>query len=426
MTCPDLLVHDSPARRGSIVRIGFFTDSYLPALHGVEVSIEAFRQSLEKAGHEIFVFAPAVPGYTDTNPNVFRLKSLRVIEKPEMRLAFPFAERGHMRDLLQVKLDIVHAHTPFTLGLVARHISARQGIPLVYTHHTHYPEYAKAYLKDPLILPVLAQALSTWFSNLADEVIAPSPKIKRLLKTYGVTRPIHVLPTGVSLAQFRNTRVTHQRARALRKRLGIDRRATVLLFVGRMGREKNIEFLIRAFAELRNHRADVAFLLVGDGPFLPQLRLLAKRLGARDIVFAGAVEHEQVPVYYQAANLFVFASRTDTQGIVILEALASRIGVVALRDAAFTDMVIDGRTGLLVDPRASPRSFASRVTTLVDTPRLLRRFGKNALHMAGHFAEDEQAKKLSDIYQRLALTSRASTGAGARLDAASTDRRRQA
>jgi glycosyltransferase involved in cell wall biosynthesis len=131
-------------------------------------------------------------------------------------------------------------------------------------------------------------------------------------------------------------------------------------------------------------------------------------------------------VYYQAANLFVFASRTDTQGIVVLEALASGLGVVALRDGAFSDMVIHGRTGLLVDPRASPRSFASHVTTLVDTPRLLRRFGKNALQMAGHFAEDEQAKKLSDIYQRLALTSRASTGAGARLDAASTDRRRQA
>jgi glycosyltransferase involved in cell wall biosynthesis len=385
------------------VRIGFFTDSYLPALHGVEVSIEAFRKSLQKAGHEVFVYAPAVPHYRDTNRRVFRLKSVRVIEKPEMRLAFPVVEHGHLRDLLRVRLDIVHAHTPFTMGLLAKHVSVRQGIPLIYTHHTHYPEYAKAYLRERLVFPYLAQALSAWFSNTSDAVLAPSPKIKRLLRTYGVTKPIHVLPTGIKLTQFRKTRASQDRARALRRRLDIDDSARVLLFVGRMGREKNVEFLIRAFSELRAQRADVAFILVGDGPILPQLKSLAKELRLAEIVFAGAIPHTEIAAWYQMSDLFLFASLTDTQGIVILEALASGLGVIALRDTAFTDIVINGKNGLLTAPNASPRVFAARVDMALSNPALRRGFARNALETARRFAEHEQAKKLIRIYERLVV-----------------------
>jgi len=383
------------------VRIGFFTDSYLPALHGVEVSIEAFRKSLQQAGHEVFVYAPSVPHYRDTNRRVFRLKSVRVIEKPEMRLAFPFVEHGHLRDLLRVRLDIVHAHTPFTMGLLAKHASVRQRLPMVYTHHPHYPEYAKAYFRERLVLPYLAQALSAWFSNTSDAVLAPSPKIKRLLRTYGVTKPIHVLPTGIKLTQFRRTRTSQDRARALRRRLGIDDGAKVLLFVGRMGREKNVQFLIHAFRELRSRRADVVFILVGDGPILSELKSLAKELGLADIVFAGAISHTEIAVWYQMSDLFLFASLTDTQGIVILEALASRLGVIALRDAAFTDIVINGKNGLLTAPNASPRVFAARVDMALSDPGLGRVFARNALETARRFAEHEQAKKLIQIYERL-------------------------
>jgi glycosyltransferase involved in cell wall biosynthesis len=393
------------------VRIGFFTDSYLPALHGVEVSIEAFRRSLQHAGHEVFVYAPAVPHYRDTNRRVFRLKSVRVIEKPEMRLAFPFVEHGRLRDLLRVRLDIVHAHTPFTMGLLAKHISVQQRIPIVYTHHTHYPEYAKAYLKERFVLPYLAQALSAWFSNISDAVLAPSPKIKRLLRTYGVTRPIHVLPTGIRLAQFRRTRTSQERARALRRRLGIDDAAKVLLFVGRMGREKNVEFLIRVFSELHAQRTDVVLILVGDGPVLPQLKSLANALRLGDIVFAGAIPHAEIAAWYQASDLFLFASLTDTQGLVILEALASGLGVIALRDAAFTDIVSDRKNGLLIAPNASARVFARRVDMALRNAALRRAFAKNAHETACRFAEQEQAKKLSRIYERLVAQASKATAA---------------
>jgi glycosyltransferase involved in cell wall biosynthesis len=338
---------------------------------------------------------------------VFRFKSVRVIEKPEMRLAFPFVEHGHLRDLLRVRLDIVHAHTPFTMGLLAKHASVRQGIPMVYTHHTHYPEYAKAYLRERLVLPYLAQALSAWFSNTSNAVLAPSPKIKRLLRTYGVTKPIHVLPTGIKLTQFRRTRTSREKARALRRRLGIADAANVLLFVGRMGREKNVEFLIRAFSQLRAQRTDVAFVLVGDGPILPQLKSLARELRLVDILFAGAIPRTEIAAWYQMSDLFLFASLTDTQGVVILEALASGVGVIALRDAAFTDIVINGQDGLLIAPNASPRAFATRVNMALSSPALRRRFAINARETARGFSQDVQAEKLTRIYERLVTRSRA-------------------
>jgi 1,2-diacylglycerol 3-alpha-glucosyltransferase len=135
------------------MKIGFFTDTYLPVVHGVEISIETFRKSLEKMGHKVFIYAPHAPGYKDKNPNVFRFQSIRVIEKPEMRLAFPFLPKDHFGEIIDFKLDIAHAHTPFSMGLLAKYIADHQKIPLVYTHHTHYPEYAKFYLKEKVIAP---------------------------------------------------------------------------------------------------------------------------------------------------------------------------------------------------------------------------------------------------------------------------------
>jgi glycosyltransferase involved in cell wall biosynthesis len=155
----------------------------------------------------------------------------------------------------------------------------------------------------------------------------------------------------------------------------------------------------------------VAFVLVGDGPILPQLKALAKELRLADILFAGAIPHTEIAAWYQMSDLFLFASLTDTQGIVILEALASGLGVIALRDAAFTDIVINGKNGLLTAPTASPRVFAARVDMALSDPALRRGFARYALGTARRFAEHEQAKKLIRIYERLVQTTTGTTRA---------------
>jgi len=382
------------------MRIGFFTDTYLPVVHGVVISIETFRKSLEKMGHKVFIYAPHVPGYKDKNPNVFRFESIRVIEKPEMRLALPFLPKDHTGKVLDFKLDIAHAHTPFSMGFLAKYIADHQKIPLVYTHHTHYPEYAKFYIKEKIITPLLARFLSAWYSNMADVIIAPSYKIKKLLQEYGVKKkkPIYVLPTGVNPKVFKPSRRIKLR---LRKKLKIFPKSRILVFVGRMGKEKNPEFLLRVMGEILKRNNDVFLLMVGDGPALKEFQKISQKLGIENnVIFTKAVPYKEIPDYYQASDIFVFASLTDTQGIVILEAMASGLPIVALKDAAFQEVVVYNKNGFLIK-KASTKIFANIILKILNDSRFYRKLSHNSRKFAYAFSEENQAKKLLKIYKNL-------------------------
>ncbi len=381
------------------MRIGFFTDTYLPVVNGVVVSIETSRKALEAIGHQVFIYAPESPGYKDKNPNVFRFKSIRVIKKPETHYAFNFLPVGrNFREISHFKLDVVHAHTPFGLGLLAKYISERQLIPLIYTHHTHYPEYAKFYLKEEVLLPYLAKVYSTWFSNISNAAIAPSLKIKKLLLNYGVKKKttIYILPTGIDLKIFKKSL---KNGRALRKKLKIPSEAKVLISVGRIGKEKNLEFLIKGFAEVLKKRKDTLLLMVGDGPFLKKLKKIAQNLKiAQSIIFTGKVPRQKIPAFYQSADVFLFASLTDTQGIVILEALSCGLPVIALKDDAFVDIIVNNKNGFLINQNSS-KLFAQKIITLLDDSFLYKKFSIGAVKTAQNFSEKNMAKELIEIYK---------------------------
>ena len=382
------------------MRIGFFTDSYLPVIHGVEVSIETFRKELEAMGHKVFIYAPESPGYKDKNPNVFRFKSQKVIKNPEMRYAFAFLPvNRNFKEIDRFKLDIAHAHSPFSLGILAKYISERQIIPLIYTHHTHYSEYAKAYLGEKVLLPYLAKIYSTWFANNSNAVIAPSLKIKKLLQNYGVKKkiPIYILPTGINLKIFRKSVKKKQN---LRKKLKISPKTRVLLSVSRIGKEKNIEFLIKAFHEVLKKRKDVLLLLVGDGPFLEPLKKISQKIGIAPFVkFVGRISHEEIPSYYQSADVFLFASLTETQGIVVLEALGCGLPVVALKDDAFSNVVLNGKNGFLIK-KQSPKIFAQNIISILNNPDLYKKFSISAVKTAKKFSEKKMAEKFVEIYKK--------------------------
>ena len=381
------------------MRIGFFTDTYLPVVHGVEISIETSRKILEKMGHKVFIYAPYTPGYKDKNPNIFRFRSVKVIKKPEMRLAFPFLPKDYSSDVSNIKLDIAHAHTPFSMGLLAKYIADQQKIPLVYTHHTHYSEYAKFYSKEKIVSPRLAKFLSGWYANLADAIIAPSCKMQRLLREYGVKKkkPFYILPTGINLKIFRKSKKAGPR---IKKRLKIHPKDKVLIFVGRMGGEKNLDFLLTAMAEISKKRKDITLLMIGDGPFLKELKALARKLNIeRNVVFTKIIPHKEIPLYYQASDIFLFSSLTDTQGIVILEAMACGLPIVALKDDAFRKIVIDNKNGFLIK-KASPKNFAKKTLKILDNPTLYRKFSIASQKIASAFSEVNQTKKLLKIYRK--------------------------
>lgn len=380
------------------MRIGFFTDAYLPEMYGMQISVEMFRREFERLGHTVFVHAPYTPGYTGSVPQVTWFWAIRALRKPDMRLAAPIVRNGTLYSVIHRQLDVIHAHSPFTMGLLAVYIARRRGIPLIYTHHTDYPKYAKAYYGGGKLLQMVARSLGAFFANRADAVIAPSFKIKKALQRAGVRTPITIVPTGVDLQLFQISDDARDAANRVRDRYGIPPKNKLLLFVGRMGKEKNIDFLLRAYAAIAQQRTDISFLLVGDGPHLPALQALAKRLHLNNSIFTGTIPHEQLPAYYQAADVFIFASLTETQGMVLLEAMASSVPVVTLRDDAFRGIVAHRVNGIVVD-RSSPESFARAVSRLLADVRLLRRCAVGALHTAERFSEELQAKKMIAVYR---------------------------
>ncbi len=381
------------------MKIGFFTDGYLPSLHGVTISIETFRKNLENFGNEVFVFAPAAENYKDENKRVIRFKSMRVFPERETYFALPFLPENHqLKEIIKIKLDICHAHSPFNLGFLGKFISLWEKIPLVYTHHTLYSEYAKFYLKENLITPYLARVWSTWFSNLSDLIIAPSTKIKKLLKEYGTKKEIKILPTGVDTNFFKENRESKI---LLRKKLSLEKDSKILLFVGRIEPEKNPLFLIEVLKEIVKERKDVFLVFVGAGSFVKKIKEKAKKLGvSKFIKFTGRIPHSQIPFFYQGSDIFVFSSFTETQGIVILEAEATGLPPVVVKDGAFVDVIEHNKNGFLVR-KANPKLFASFVLKLLQSPNLYKKFSQKSREIAEKFSQEKQAKKLFSIYEDL-------------------------
>ena len=304
------------------MRIGLFSDTYLPQINGVTTTVHWLREELEHMGHEVYVFCPHY-GREKPDPHVIRLPAVTFLFHRESRVAFPMPLRA--RRILG-ELDAIHSHTPFSLGALALWAARWARIPHVHTYHTLYVAY-RHYLPPPLRPPRrMAEVLSAAFCNRCDAVTVESTPIRDELLRYGVRVPIHVFPFGVNLRAF-SCPIQHD----LRADLALPDRAPVLLYVGRLAPEKNVFFLLRMFREVALRRPDVLLVMIGGGPSAEDLVHEASRLGvARRVLFPGYIGHDRLVDYYRQADLFVFASKTETQGMVVLEAMAAGLPVVAI------------------------------------------------------------------------------------------------
>lgn len=374
------------------MKIGFFTDTY--SKFGVEISMASFAKELEELGHEVFIFAPFYFKDPLPQPRLFRFLSLPVIAGAP-RLVFPFLPAEKWQELLKLKLDVCHIHTPFAMGMAGILFGRRHGIPVLYTNHIDYVAYAKvSWMK---IFPsAFVKLYLRFFANRCSRVIAPSRKIENMLKDYGAKKPIAVLSTGINLKAFKKL---DEAKKALREKLQLPQDSKILLYVGRLTREKNIEFLLKAFkAATQKSGLKVIFLLVGGGPYEQEIKERVKNLEVADAVkFAGLIPHSEIPLYYQGSDIFVFASHTDTQGIVMLEAAASGLPILALKDEAFEGMVFDKQNGFLLEDSAE--IFANHILLLLQNPNLYQRFSENSLKIVQGFSEESQTKKLVQIYE---------------------------
>ena len=374
------------------MRVALFTNNYLPFCGGVTVSVETLRRGLEARGHEPWVLAPRFPGAADVTPRILRYPSIPAATYPEFPLAIPYSRRIARR-VHALDFDIFHAHHPFLLGPAARRLARRQERPLVFTYHTRYDKYAHYVPLRRDLVEAAARFLSTRFAARADAIIAPSAGLREELRARGVRVPIAVVPTGVDLARFSpGERAAARRARAL------DENALLILYVGRLDREKSVDRILSAFSRIAGTLPQARLVLVGQGTQGDELRRMAAGLHAAGrVTFAGVCAHEGLPEYYRAADLFLFASETETQGLVLAEAAACGLPAVAVNAPGCAEVIHDGDTGVLT--KGDPSALAEAAIGLLIDPARRATMALRARELAEReFDVTLQIDRTLDVY----------------------------
>lgn len=340
------------------MRIALYTNNYLPFCGGVTTSVETLRRGLDARGHEAWVFAPRFPGVPADAPRVVRYPSVPAATYPDFALAIPFAP-AIARQVRALGVDVFHAHHPFLLGPAALRLARRAGRPLVFTYHTRYEKYAHYVPLSRGLVEAAAIRLSTRFADRADAVIAPSAVIRDELQRRGVRSPIAIVPTGIDVDRFR----PGDRA-AARRALGLPPDDPLVLYVGRLDREKTVGRVLTAFERIAGTVPHARLVLVGHGTEADRLRRTAAALAvAPRIHFLGARPHDATVVCYQAADIFVFASETETQGLVLAEAAACGVPAVSVSAPGCDEVVRDGESGILT--KSDPAMLAEAAIGLL-------------------------------------------------------------
>jgi 1,2-diacylglycerol 3-alpha-glucosyltransferase len=326
------------------MKIGLFTDTYYPQINGVATSVMMLKNNLEKLGHQVYVFTTTDPNVSEIERNVYRVRSLPF--KSSRRVGI-FYDPRLARGIRRLGLDIVHTNTEFPLGIFGRTISRELNIPLLHTYHTIYEEYTHYIVKLGLLDTIAksaARRLSQNFCNSADKVVAPTNKVKDLLLSYNVYRDIAVIPTGINLDKYSRNNYRKEELMGIRRSLGIDEHDKVILYIGRLSQEKNIDEIINAMEIYLKDKIDTKFVIVGNGPNADELKTLARKIEDKTI-FAGERPWDEIGKYYQIGDVFVSASQSETQGLTYIEALASGLPVVAKADKCLEGVVVDGING---------------------------------------------------------------------------------
>lgn len=337
------------------MRIGLFSDTYTPEINGVVTSIVTLQKELEKHGHTVFVVTTANSAlHIQKDGNILRMPGVEIKKLYGYRLSSPFHVIG-LNDIKQMNLDVIHVHTEFGIGIFARIVGRILSIPIVATYHTMYEDYthyvnvvqSKTVDKG---LKRIVSSLSRMYGDACNELISPSEKTKAILERYGVAKQIHVIPTGLDLARFDKEKFSREFRQSLRESLQIGIEEYMLLFVGRIAKEKSIDTILYLMDKCKKDGLPVRAVIVGDGPDLSSLKELASSLHIEDrVVFTGRVVANEVPQYYAASDFFVSASLSETQGLTFIEAMASGCIVFAQEKDIMKELIIEGESGFYFD-----------------------------------------------------------------------------
>ncbi len=378
------------------MRVLMLSDTYFPRVNGVSTSIGLFRQALEAQGHSVTLVCPAYGGEPDDEPGIHRVPARRVVMSPEDRL-MRGADLDRTLDRLTAgqAFDVVHVQTPFIAHYRGVRVARRLGIPVVESYHTFFEEYLKNYMRwmPPGWLRAAARGFSRRQCNAVDGLVVPSRAMLDVLRGYGIGTTARIIPTGLERGQFESGD-----GPAFRQRHGIPAERPTLVFVGRLAFEKNVGFLLNVLARVRETFPDVLLLIAGKGPAEPALRRDVEALGLVDNVrFVGYLDRDGgLQSCYRAGDLFVFASRTETQGLVLLEALASGLPVVSTGVMGTREVVGDAEGAVLAPDAVA--GFAETVVAVLGDPVRMERLRAGARGDAERWSAGAMAERLAGFY----------------------------
>ncbi|MDY7114949.1 glycosyltransferase [Halomonas sp. SSL-5] len=370
-----------------------FTNTFLPIVGGVSESVQRLTVRLRELGHRVLVVAPRLDGQADDEQDVVRVVAMQHFNGSDFSLPVPIP--GQLHEAVEAfDPDIVHSHHPFLLGDTAARTAETYGLPLVFTHHTLYEHYTHYVPGDSPRMQRFAVALATEYTRLCDEVIAPSESIHRLLIERGANASISVVPSGVDTRRFATGD-----GRAWRERLGIPEAACVVGHLGRLAFEKNLDFLARAVGLALERDERLHCLVVGEGEARPAMEACFEEAGVDARVhFTGRLQGQALIDAYHAMDLFAFASHSETQGMVVAEAMATGLPVVALDAPGVREVVRDGENGRLLEGDDAA-AMAAALVTLVD-PAARSPLAEGAQRTAAAFDEARCAERCLEVYRR--------------------------
>ncbi|MBV8067928.1 MAG: glycosyltransferase [Candidatus Eremiobacteraeota bacterium] len=368
------------------LRLGFFTEIYRPVVNGVVASVETLAEGLRARGNHVYCFAPRIPGYDEKDDPVFRMPSLPLPTRTSYRLTLPLVSRRDRNGIIK-RLSLIHAHSPFVTGWMGLRYARRYGIPLVYTYHPQLEAYAHYVPFEPKATRFAASTITRAYANQADVVVVPTAAMAARLRELGVIARIEIVPTGIDLVRFGSGR----RDDALRERLGVARDDRLLLYVGRLAKEKSVELLVTALARVRE--TGLKLVVAGDGPARQELERRAREMRVLAFTrFLGVVDRARLPDLYASADAFLMPSTTETQGLVLAEALAAGAHVIASDTPQNRDVL--GGAGVVVAPTAQAFAEAMLGVTQGGNPR-----ADSAREAASRFSAERQTDRMQHLYE---------------------------
>ena len=384
------------------MRIGIFTDTYPPYINGVSTSISMLEHALRKKGHQVFIVT--------VNPeNMKYKKEKNIIRIPgiptgiyDYRLTGIYPIRA-IKTIKSWNLDVIHSHTEFGIGTFARIIAKQLKIPLVHTYHTMYEDYVHYITKgyfDGTSKKIVEHLTKFYCDKTAQELIVPTKKAYDLfIEKYKVDKNVHIIPTGIELYKFYKENIKEQKLNKIKEKLKIKKEDFIILYIGRLGQEKNVEFLIDNHKNLTEKNKNIKLIIVGNGPDYEKYEEKIKQLNLeKNIILTGKAPYNEINYYYNIGNVFVTASTTETQGLTVIEAMAASLPVICINDESFQNTVVNGLNGYLFNNK---EEYITYIQKLIEDRKMLEKLGKQAKISTDQYSSKYYAERVLDVYKKV-------------------------